>query len=51
MRAGHRLVNIDKKQQIGFYNVDTVTKIGELSATIVASTIVTYYLLTNQVTE
>lgn len=47
MGIGHRLVNIDKKQQIGFYNVDTGIKIRELSGTIVASTIVTYYLLTN----
>ena len=42
-----KLVNIDKKQQIGFYNIDTGTKIRELSGTIIASAIVTYYLLTN----
>lgn len=47
MGVGHILVNIDKKQQIGFYNVDTGTKLRELSGTVIASTIVTYYLLTN----
>jgi len=47
MGVGYRLVNIDKEQQIGFYNVDTGTKLRELSGTVIASTIVTYYLLTN----
>ena len=47
MGVGYRLVNIDKKQQVGFYNVDTGTKLRELSGTVIASTIVTYYLLTN----
>lgn len=47
MGVGHILVNIDKKQQVGFYNVDTGTKLRELSGTVIASTIVTYYLLTN----
>ncbi len=41
------LVNIDKKQKISFYNVDTGTKLRELSGTIIASTIATYYMLTN----
>jgi hypothetical protein len=47
MGVGYRLVNIDKRQQVGFYKVDTGTKLHELSGTIVASAIVTYYLLTN----
>ncbi|MBK8055728.1 MAG: hypothetical protein IPK35_21250 [Saprospiraceae bacterium] len=47
MGVGYRLVNIDKKHQVGFYNVDTGTKLRELSGTVIASTIVTYYLLTN----
>lgn len=47
MGMGYILVNIDKKQQVGFYNVNTGTKLRELSGTIIASTIVTYYLLTN----
>ncbi len=47
MGVGYRLVNIDKKQQVCFYNVDTGTKLRELSGTVIASTIVTYYLLTN----
>ena len=47
MGVGYKLVNIDKKQQVGFYNVDTGTKLRELSGTVIASTIVTYYLLTN----
>lgn len=47
MGVGYRLVNIDKKHQVGFYNVDTGTKPRELSGTVIASTIVTYYLLTN----
>ena len=47
MGVGYKLVNIDKKQQIGFYNVDTGTKLSELTRNVIASTIVTYYLLTN----
>jgi bifunctional DNA-binding transcriptional regulator/antitoxin component of YhaV-PrlF toxin-antitoxin module len=47
MGVGYILVNIDKKQQIGFYNIDTGTKLRELSGTVIASTIVTYYLSTN----
>ncbi len=47
MAKGYRLVNLDKKHQIGFYNVNTGTKLRELSGTVIASTMVTYYLLTN----
>ena len=47
MGVGYRLVNIDKKQQISFNSVDTGTKLRELSGTVIASTIVTYYLLSN----
>ncbi|NBA77867.1 hypothetical protein GOQ04_20080 [Emticicia sp. ODNR4P] len=47
MGVGHILVNIDKKQLIDFYRVDTGTKLRELSGNTVASTIVTYYLLSN----
>lgn len=47
MGVGYILVNVDKKQQISFYNIDTGTKLCELSGTVIASTIVTYYLLTN----
>lgn len=47
MRLGYTLINIDKKQQIRFYNVDTGTKLRELSGTVIASTIVTYYFLKN----
>lgn len=47
MGVGYILVNIDKKQKIGFHNVDTGTKLRELSGTVISSTIVTYYLLTN----
>lgn len=36
-----------KKQQVSFYNINTGIKLRELSGTIIASTIVTYYLLTN----
>jgi len=41
------LVNLDKKEQIGFHNIRTGFKLRELSGTIISSTIVTYYLLTN----
>lgn len=47
MGVGYSLVNIDKKQQISFNRVDTGTKLRELSGTVIASTIVTYYLLSN----
>ncbi len=47
MGVGYTLVNIDKKERINFYNVDTGTKLRELCGTTIASTIVTYYLLTN----
>lgn len=47
MGMGYNLVNIDKKQQVSFYNINTGIKLRELSGTIIASTIVTYYLLTN----
>ncbi|MDI9871892.1 hypothetical protein [Flectobacillus roseus] len=47
MGVGHILVNIDKKQLIDFYRVDTGTKLRELSGNTVASTIVTYYLISN----
>jgi hypothetical protein len=47
MGVGYRLVNIDKKQKIDFYNVDTGNKILELSGTVIPSAIVTYYLLSN----
>ncbi len=47
MGVGYTLVNIDKKEQIDFCNIDTGTKLRELSGTIITSTIVTYYLLTN----
>ena len=47
MGVGYTLVNIDKKQQLSFYNINTGIKLRELSGTIIASTIVTYYLLTN----
>ncbi len=47
MGMGYNLVNIDKKQRVGFYNINTGIKLRELSGTIIASTIVTYYLLTN----
>lgn len=41
------LVNIDKKQRIGFYDIDTGTKLRELSGTVIASTVIAYYLLSN----
>jgi len=47
MGVGYRLVNIDKKHQVVFYKVDTGTNLRELSGTVIASTIVTYYLLAN----
>jgi hypothetical protein len=47
MGVGYRLVNIDKKEEVGFCNVNTGTKLRELSGTIIASNIVTYYLLIN----
>jgi len=47
MGVGYTLVNIDKKQTIDFYKIKTGTKLRELSGTVIASTIVTYYLLTN----
>jgi hypothetical protein len=47
MGVQYTLVNLDKKQKISFYRVDTGTKLRELSGTVIASTIVTYYLLTN----
>ena len=47
MGMGYNLVNIDKKQQVSFYNINTGIKLRELSGTIIASTIVTYYLLIN----
>jgi hypothetical protein len=47
MGVQYTLVNLDKKQKISFYRVYTGTKLRELSGTVIASTIVTYYLLTN----
>jgi len=47
MGRGYTLINVDKKEKIGFGNVNTGTKLRELSGTIVASSIITYYLLTN----
>ena len=47
MGVGYYLANIDKKQIIHFYKVDSGNKVLELSGTVIASTIVTYYLLTN----
>jgi hypothetical protein len=47
MSVGYTLVNIDKGQKISFYSVNTGTKLNELSGTIISSSIVTYYLLTN----
>jgi hypothetical protein len=47
MGVGYILVNVDKRQCVNFYNVNTGTKIRELTGTVIASSIVTYYLLTN----
>lgn len=47
MGVEYTLVNIDKRHQIDFYNVRTGRKQRELSGTIIASAIITYYMLTN----
>lgn len=47
MGVEYTLVNIDKRHQIDFYNVGTGRKQKELSGTIIASAIITYYMLTN----
>lgn len=47
MGVGYILVNLDKREQIGFHQINTGTKLQELVGTDIASTIVTYYLLTN----
>lgn len=47
MGVGYTLVNIDKKEKIEFYNIDSGTKLLELIGTVISSTIVTYYLLIN----
>jgi hypothetical protein len=47
MGRTYTLVNTDKKERISFYHVNTGTKVSELSGTIVASSIVTYYMLSN----
>ena len=47
MGVGYILVNIDKREKISFFEIDTGTKLRELSGTIVASNMVTYYLLTH----
>ncbi|MBG8551932.1 hypothetical protein [Hymenobacter guriensis] len=47
MGVQYELVNIDKKEVISFSGVDTGTKLRELAGTIVASNIITWYLLQN----
>lgn len=43
----YTLVNIDKKEKIDFQPVNTGTKLRELSGTAIASSIITYYMLTH----
>lgn len=47
MARGYTLINIDKKEKIDFACVNTGTKLRELSGTAIASSIITYYMLTN----
>jgi hypothetical protein len=47
MGVQFELINLDKKELISFYGIDTGTKLRELSGTIVAGNIVTWYLLHN----
>ena len=47
MGVQFELINLDKKEVISFYGIDTGTKLRELSGTIVAGNIVTWYLLHN----
>lgn len=47
MGAWYILVNMDKREIINFYQINTGMKLRELSGTVIASTIVTYYMLTN----
>ena len=47
MGLQYELVNLDKKERISFYRVNTGTKLRELAGTEVAGNIVTWYLLQN----
>ncbi|WP_343633240.1 hypothetical protein [Fluviicola sp.] len=47
MGLDYSLVNVDKKEIIDFYGVDTGTHFREIPGTVIASTIVTYYLIKN----
>jgi hypothetical protein len=47
MGVQFELINLDKKELISFYGIDTGTKLRELSGTIIAGNIVTWYLLHN----
>ena len=47
MGVQFELINLDKKELISFYGIDTGTKLRELSGTIVTGNIVTWYLLHN----
>ncbi len=47
MGVQFELINLDKEELISFSGIDTGTKLRELSGTIVAGNIVTWYLLHN----
>ena len=47
MGLQYKLINLDKKERISFFRVDTGTKLRELAGTEVAGNIVTWYLLQN----
>ena len=47
MGRDYIFVNFDKKQKISFDNINTGTKLRELSGTSISASIITYYLLTN----
>ncbi len=47
MGAGYELINLYKKEVISFARVCTGTKKRELAGTVIAGSIVTYYMLSN----
>ena len=47
MAVGFQLVNLDKKETIGFAHVDTGDSLWELSGTVVFGSLLSYYMLKN----
>lgn len=47
MGLTYELINIDKKERISFFKIDSGTKRRELTGTIISSSLISYYMLTN----